>query len=146
MSLNLNPLLVDLQTLLETNSASVKVYREESVPVTCDPNAGYLAWNFDVNHFDKCSVKYTNQVYADFEVVIYARERPVRSTLIDSMLDILAPESAGDRDDFAPTALASTFIHYCTLFDQFEVFTEKTGHGSPDVPGISYSFNIKASL
>ena len=146
MSLNIHPLLVDLQTLLETNSSMVKVYREESVPSTCDRDAGYLAWNFDVNEFDKCSSNYTNKVYADFEVVIYARKRSVRSTLVDSMLNILAPETAGERDDFAPSALASTFIHYCTLFDQFEVFTEKTGHGSPDVPGISYSFNIKASL
>ena len=146
MSLNVSPLLVDLQTLLETNSALIKVYREEAVPTTAAPGAGYIAWNYDISKFDKCSGSYTNQVYGDLDVIIYCRSRSTRSTLILSLMNIFAPETAGERDDLCPTALASTFLHYCTLIDQSEIFGEKTGHGSPDVPGISFTFQTKASL
>lgn len=146
MSLNITPLIVDLQTTLETNDAAVKVYREESVPTTADTDAGYIAWNFDLDEFDKCSTGYQDTAYGDFEVIIYARTRAIRTVLIDSFLDIVAPETLGVRDDFCPTALTSTFLHYCTLIDQSEIFGEKSGHGSPDIPGNSFTFNIKASL
>jgi hypothetical protein len=146
MSLNINPLLVDLQTFLETNSESVKVYREESVPTTADTANGYIAWNVDLDEFEKCSTGYKDIAYGDLEIIVYARTRAVRSTLIESILDLVAPSTLGVRDDFSPTALTSTFIHYCTLIDQDEILVEKTGHGSPDVPGNSFTFSIKASL
>lgn len=144
--MNLYPFLVDIQTLLETNSAGVRVYREESVPESGDLATGYIAWDLSVEKYDKCSGDYTGQIFGDLEIILYADTRSIVSTLIDSMLDLLAPTSSGERDEIAPTALTSTFLHYCTLTDSDEVFPEKTGHNTKDTVGISYTFQIKASI
>ena len=146
MSLNINPLLLDLQTFIESGAATLKVYREEDVPEGADTANGYYAWNFEVDEIEKCSGKYTNHVYGELEILIYARARSVRSTMIDAMLDLFCPETTGNRDDFSPSTLTTSYMHYCTLTDMSELFAEKSGHGTPDVPGNSFTFNLKASL
>ena len=139
-------LIKDIQTKLVTNSAGVKVWREQFVPPDPDRTTGYIAFDFTPVEFQQCNIHFTGIVEGILDVTAYSLSDAIRSTLTTSILDLWMPVVSSKRTQIGPVSLTNCYLHWIYLQSQQELFQEKTGHPTPETVGNFLSFNLKASI
>ena len=141
----LEGILKDIQSLLETNTSGVTVYRDPYIDPSCDRAGGYFTWDFTCSGHLECSDHTTNVIEGTLDVVAYCTSRTTRIALLEDIEDILFPVIEGYRTSIAPKNLANSFLQQCVRESVFEVFSDKLGHPFPETPGLMLPIYTKFS-
>lgn len=150
-ALNHLPIRESIQTFLTTALAvngttiitPIQVTRED-LTETPDRTRGYVVWDYDTTLIEMCSGQYTQVVYGDLDLVVYASwaSRNNQKAILDVLLDTVAPSG----NELGEDQWDQVYLHYLRIIDIDELYVEKTGKSIPETVGTQIQCRVKFSL
>jgi len=144
----------DIQTLLSSNSASLPVFRADSVASTDLVRFinGYITWeapdaNLLINsegHLSK-----DGKQFIDFmlDVSVYADKNSKRVSAVDTVMDLLQPVVSNKRTILTSHTVGATFFNYIRFVSPSSyIYAVKTGQSTTEVAGILLTFACRATI
>lgn len=104
------------------------------------PKSSWIVWNYDSESKEKCDAGYTGIEEGTLEVAIFCSKDSDRVPVLNHFLSIVSPEGK-----IFSGVSAGILFHHIYVDDSSRIRGSKSGHNTPDIPGILYSLRIRIS-